>query len=139
MTMVAPSGEQIKSLKSYSTFICCVFSREKKYLVWLKLNMATSEVWPNFKMSLKLSSGSVGGTIVGSDSPQKLYWQNTKWDREGGNPAAFFIVTWNVLKIILKISVGLAEHTNFLIFELYGLWKIELRTSRFWNPEPKSK
>ena len=55
--------------------------------------MATSEVWPNFRMSLILSSGSVGGTTVGSDSPQKLYWQNTKWERDGGNPAAFLMVT----------------------------------------------
>ena len=66
--------------------------------VWLKLNMATSVVWPSFKMSLLLSfSGSVGGTTVGSCSPQKWYWQNTKWDKDGGNPAAFLTVTWTVI------------------------------------------
>ena len=64
------------------------------YLVSLKVNIETSVVWPSFKISsVSLRSGSVGGTIVGSASPQKLYWQNTKCDNEGGKPAAFFTVT----------------------------------------------
>ena len=37
-----------------------------------------------------------GTTVVGvgvsSSGDQKLYWQNTKWEREGGRPDACFMV-----------------------------------------------
>ncbi len=63
--------------------------------------METSGDWPSLRKGsadelFPLTSGSFGGTMVGSDSPQKLYWQNTKCDKDGGRPPAFLIVTCNL-------------------------------------------
>merc|ERR1719309_610502 len=75
-----------------------------------------SRLWSNLKLAESSSSFrrprprpglmsglTTGGTTVRSGSPQNMYWQNTKWDREGGRPAEPLIVT---LQVIEELSIS---------------------------------
>lgn len=59
-----------------------------------------------------------GGTTVISASPQNMYWQKTKCDKEGGNPAALFSLIWK--NFTNQISPFQVEINNLL--SIKPLW-----------------
>ena len=71
-----------------------------KSFLWSKRNV-TSDWWRGDAGGAGCAGGGVsalttGGTTTGSPGPEPPnteYWQNTKWDSDGGRPVACFIAT----------------------------------------------
>ena len=89
-------------------------SMESAPSVQCSRNSSLTETWISRLCSkVKLSEPVFllsGWTVVMSQSPQNMYWQNTMWDKDGGRLVAACVVT----------SCSDVLFCSFSCFHLYG-------------------